>query len=86
MGAPDVEARVVAARVRKAAAIADVLDRAGGLGVDVSLIDDAGRRSAEALAGVRLSSDATWDMVATILSARAAVRARFGSDPFAGLS
>lgn len=80
------DAYVLQARTRKAAAIAEVLCRAGALGVDVALVDSAGRRLAERAAGVRESSDETWAMVADMVAARRAVIARFGADPFEGLT
>lgn len=76
------------ARLRKAQALACVLDAAGALGPDVTLMDGAGRRAAETLAGVPLSSDVTWSLVADIVTSRRALRARLAAvaaDPFDGL-
>lgn len=80
------EAKIDLARLRKAELLADVLERAGALAVDVALLDAAGRRAAEGLADVSESSDTTWAMVADVLSARAMVKARIAelaADPFA---
>lgn len=79
------EAEILRARLRKARAIAAVLEGVGALPCEVSGIDETGRRAAEALAGVNLSSDATWAMVADVLSARLALRDRLSAlpaDPF----
>lgn len=90
---PDPSAAIAAARLRKASALAEVLDRAEkhpatpvAWSVVIGAMSDEGRRAAERLAGVPESSDETWQMVADMLSARAAMRARFGSDPFEGLT
>lgn len=82
---PETETAVTRARLRKAQALARVLESVGALGADVALIDDTGRRAAEVLAGVPLSSDVTWSLAADILTSRRALAARLSDvarDPF----
>lgn len=76
------DAAVQQARLVKAQAIARVLEDAGAQGADVPLIDARGRRAAEALAGVRRSSDETWTLVADIVATRRALICRLPADPF----
>lgn len=76
------QAEVTRARLAKANAIARVLEEAGALGCDIPLLDDKGRRAAEALAGVRRGSDDTWALVADILATRALLASHLPADPF----
>lgn len=67
------ESAVTRARLAKAQRLADVLERIGASGGDVWGIDAEGRRAAEALAGVRESSEVTWAIVGDILEFRGSV-------------
>ena len=59
-----------AARTRKAALLADVLQRHGSTSADAFALSPLGRSVAAQLAGVRAPSDATWAAVVALLRHR----------------
>lgn len=71
-------------RARKVAALVAVLRERGATAEQVRNLDQAGRRVAEQLAGVNLSSGATWAAVAATMEV-AEEDERDAPDPFAGL-
>jgi hypothetical protein len=75
------EAAVTRARLRKATALAEVLLAHGATGATVAALPEASRRTVEILAGVPVSSDATWQMTADLVGARRALAGRVGPGP-----
>lgn len=67
-------AAVAAARTRKAALLADVLERHGATSHQAFALPPSGRTMAAELAGVRLPSDTTWAAVVALLRHREASR------------
>ena len=74
----DTSEHVMRARANKAGRLAILLEQHGASPADVRVLPPVGRRIAEVLAGVPVSSDATWELVAQFVGARATVPA----DPF----
>ena len=60
-----------AARYRKAASLAAVIETFSGTAEDVAAMPAEGRRTAEKLAAVHNASPETWRLVADILCSRA---------------
>jgi len=62
-------------QARKATLLANVLAAHGATAAQAGALPDEGRRTAEQLAGVSVSSDETWAMVVGILGSREAAKA-----------
>jgi len=69
------------ARANKAAELVRILTAHGADVDQARALPLSGRRMAEALAGVSESSDATWELVASLFEQRS----RWQADPFVGL-
>lgn len=75
-----------AARERKAAAIAAVLDGMGVTPDQAEVIEPGLRVRIAQQAGVKPPSEQTWELVVKVLGGIAAIRAALPSDPFDGIA